>query len=266
MQYGVMNNPVLNLEQEIACVAQSAFDYIEIALDPPGAHYSDVIARGEVYGGFLQQHRLPVICHMPTFVALADLSPHIREASLLETVGGFEAAAFLGAQKIVLHPPFFSGMGRYARAQSIELAWESLDFLTAKAYEYGFTVCLENLDGRDDELGSDAEDMARLLERYEDIYMTLDMAHAFVRGGHKAMERFWELCHGRIKHVHISDNWGRADDHLPLGVAGLNLALAAGLLKKYAYDDTITLEVFATDRAYRDLSLTRFKAVMDAAD
>lgn len=265
MRYGVMNSPLLNLAQEMELVAQSPFDYIEIAMDPPGAHYRDVITNAKTYCGLLQKHNLPVVCHMPTFVALADLSPHIREASIIEIAGGMEAAAVLGAQKIVLHPPFFSGMGRYAREQSLELMYESLDFLTAKAYEYGLDVCLENLDGRDNELGSDPGDMARLLERYGDIYMTLDIAHAYVRGGNTAIERFWELCHGRIKHVHISDNWGKNDEHLPLGVGGLNLAFVAGLLKKYGYDDTVTLEVFAPDRIYREVSLNCLKTALAKA-
>ena len=126
-------------------------------------------------------------------------------------------------------------------------------------------VCLENLDGRDNELGSDPEDMARLLERYDDIYMTLDIAHAFVRGGKVAIERFWELCHGRIRHVHISDNWGSSDEHLPLGVGNLDLDFVTALLKKYNYDDTITLEVFAPNRIYREVSLNVLKEAMATA-
>ena len=264
MRFGVMNSPLLDLKQEIERVGQSPFDYIEITLDPPEAHYRDVAAHAPELRGLLQQHDLAVVCHMPTFVSLGDLSPHIREGSLLEVVGGMEAAAALGAQKITLHPPFFSGMGRYAREASIELMLESLDFLTAKAYEYGLLVCLENLDGRDSELGSDPESMTELLARYADADMTFDIAHAFVQGGHTAIERFFALCHERIGHVHISDNWGHSDDHLPLGAGGLDLPAVAALLQKYGYNDTITLEVFAPDRTYRDVSLARFKALLNA--
>lgn len=263
MQFGVMNSPLLDLRQEIEGVGQSPFDYIEITLDPPCAHYLDVVAHAPELWQLLQARNLPVICHMPTFVSLGDLSPHIREGSIIEVVGGMEAAAALGAQKITLHPPFFSGMGRYAREASIEVMLESLDFLTAKAYEYGLEVCLENLAGRDNELGSNPESMTELLERYPDASMTFDIAHAFVQGGHAAIERFFELCHERIRHIHISDNWGHSDDHLPLGAGGLDLPAIAGLLQKYGYDDTITLEVFAPDRTYRDVSLERFKDVLN---
>lgn len=258
-----MNNPLLDLQQEIECAGQSPFDYIEITLDPPGAHYHNVMARAPELWRLLQTCNLAVVCHMPTFVSLGDLSPHIREGSLIEVAGGIQAAAALGAQKITLHPPFFSGMGRYARETSIELMLESLDFLTAKAGEYSLEVCLENLDGRDNELGSNPASMVKLLERYTDAYMTFDIAHAFVQGGFAAIERFFELCRERIRHVHISDNWGQSDDHLPLGAGGLDLSAVAALLRKYNYDDTITLEVFAPDRIYRDVSLERFKILLN---
>lgn len=264
MRFGVMNNPLLDLQREIEHVGQSPFDYIELALDPPGAHYYDVLTRVPELGRLLQVQNLPAVCHMPTFVSAGDLSPHIREGSLLEVVGGMEAAAALGARKIVLHPPFFSGMGRYARETSIELMLESLDFLMAKAYEYSLEVCLENLDGRDEELGSNPTSMCRLLERYPDAYMTFDIAHAFVQGGHAAIEGFFALCHERIRHVHISDNWGQTDDHLPLGAGKLDWPTIVALLQKYGYDDTVTLEVFAPDRTYQNVSLERFKTLLDA--
>lgn len=206
MQYGIMNSPLLDLKQEIERVGQSNFDYIEITLDPPGAHYQDVIPNTPKLWRILQEQDLPVVCQMPTFVSTGDLSPHIREGSLMEVAGGMQAAAALGARKIVLHPPFFSGMGRYARDLSIELMLESLDFLVAKGCEHGLEVCLENLDGREDELGSNPASMAELLERYPEAYMTFDVAHAFVQGGNAAITRFMELCHERIRHVHISDN------------------------------------------------------------
>lgn len=264
MLYGVMNNPRLDLKTEIELVGQSPFDYMEITLDPPCAHYRDVMAGLDEYAALLRAQNLNVVCHMPTFVYLADLSPHLREASIIETVGAMETAFALGAQKIVQHPPFFSGMARHVRERSVELALETLDFLLAKSYEFGFDVCLENLDGRFDELGSDPESMARLLERYDDAFMTFDVAHAFVRGGNKAIERFLELCHGRIKHVHISDNWGKNDEHLPLGAGGLDAALVVNLLKRYGYNNTVTFEVFAPNRAYRDVSLEVFKKLWDA--
>lgn len=264
MRFGVMNSPLLDLPREIEHAGQSPFDYIEITLDPPGAHYYDVLTRAPELCRLLQTHNLPVVCHMPTFVSLGDLSPHIREGSLLEVVGGIEAAAALGARKIVLHPPFFSGLGRYARATSMELMLESLDFLVAKAGEYNLEVCLENLDGRDEELGSNPTSMCRLLERYPDASMTFDIAHAFVQGGQAAIENFFARCHERIRHVHLSDNWGQSDDHLPLGAGGLNWPAIVALLRQYGYDDTVTLEVFAPDRVYRNVSLERFKALLDA--
>ena len=52
-----------------------------------------------------------------------------------------------------------------------------------------------------------------------------------------------------IRHVHFSDNRGRDDNHMPLGVGNINWKNAVKSLKSIGYDDTITLEVFCDDAA-----------------
>ena len=54
---------------------------------------------------------------------------------------------------------------------------------------------------------------------------------------------------GHIKHVHVSDNRGTNDDHLPLGVGNIDWKEAISALKSTGYDGTITLEVFCDDRS-----------------
>jgi sugar phosphate isomerase/epimerase len=48
--------------------------------------------------------------------------------------------------------------------------------------------------------------------------------------------------------VHLHDNkGGSADLHLPLGTGTVDVRGAVGLLKRFGYDGTITLEVFTPD-------------------
>lgn len=77
------------------------------------------------------------------------------------------------------------------------------------------------------------------------LKLHLDFGHSnFGRDGHEAFCR--ELGHA-LCHVHFSDNRGRSDDHMPLGVGTVDWKDAVDALKAAGYDDTITLEVFCND-------------------
>lgn len=260
MQFGVMNNPVNDLLSELEAAAKMGFDYMEITVDPPGAHYSTLLARRDEIADALESLNINVICHMPTFVSLADLSPHIRAASLTETMGAMEAAAAVGAKKITLHPAFINGMGRRAVPLAEELALESLDALAVKAQELKLQICLENLSPNFG-YGDRPASLHKLLERRPDISMTLDLAHAFLWGGQTAIHTFFKTCGSRIKHTHISDNYGNTDEHLPLGCGGMDFVKIVQVMKQYGYDETITFEIFAKDRDYCKMSLAKFKDI-----
>ncbi len=66
------------------------------------------------------------------------------------------------------------------------------------------------------------------------------------------MDRILEFINrfgDRIQHVHISDNFGRRDDHLAVGEGAIDFKVLIDALKKIHYDDTMTLEIFTEDRA-----------------
>lgn len=256
-----MNNPLLDLQEEVERVGRSPFDYIEITLDAPEAHYSKVMANLEGLVRCVETYALPVICHLPTFVSLADLSPHIREASMLETIQAMEAAAALGAVKVVLHPSVYMGMGRYLPNFSAALAYEALDRLLDQSCALNLNICLENQGGRDYVLGTTPESMRTLLDTYPAVSLTLDVAHAYVAGGPSAVEAFCVMAGPRLQHVHVSDNFGCSDDHLPLGAGSIDWGAVVQTLKRYGYDGTVTFEVFSKDRGYQEISLAKFKAL-----
>jgi len=86
----------------------------------------------------------------------------------------------------------------------------------------------------------------------------LDIGHANLSsdGTNKTAE-FVRRYKKRLLHVHISDNKGFHDDHLPLGVGSVDWAKEIGVLLKADYARTVTLEVFSTDDDYLALSLKK---------
>ena len=65
-------------------------------------------------------------------------------------------------------------------------------------------------------------------------------------------------------HVHVHDNDGTADQHLPLGEGTLDVAAAARALHAQQYDGLVTIEVFEDEGRAR--SRERWEAAWAAAD
>ena len=111
MQYGAMNFPVKPVLEELDKIAALGFDYMELSLDPPGAHYTTVREHKERLLESLKAYNMGLVCHMPTFVSTADLTESLRKASIDEILFSLETAADLKAMKVVLHPSSVNGMG-----------------------------------------------------------------------------------------------------------------------------------------------------------
>ena len=135
MKYGAMNFPIRPVVQEIEAIAALGFDYFEMSMDSPEAHFTTVRkARAEILKA-LDYNHLGLVCHLPTFVSIADLTESIRIASLNEMLGSLDVAAELRADKVVVHPGLISGLGVFVKEQAMEYAMQSMDAIYDKAKE-----------------------------------------------------------------------------------------------------------------------------------
>ena len=263
MRFGAMNFPVRKLDDEIREIASLGFHFLELAMDPPACHAEALRPRTAHVRRQLADHGLDVICHLPTFVSAADLTPGIRDASLQETATALEVAAELGARRVVLHPAFFVGLGAYVPEQSRGFALEGLRHIAGKAARLGLEVCLENMFPRGGWLIT-AQDFAPIMEAFPDLQVTLDTGHAHINGGTERALEFIRTYPKRIRHIHASDNWGKGDDHLPIGAGTVNFRAIVQELKRVSYEDWITFEIFSPDRDYLRISREKLVALWDA--
>jgi len=98
-----------------------------------------------------------------------------------------------------------------------------------------------------DTLNDGIENVSVILEKIPELFFHLDIGHANLFG--RRPEEFIEKFHPKLKHVHLHDNFGNADLHLPIGRGAIDWEKVLNVLKKY-YDGTITLEIFSRDRDY----------------
>jgi len=254
MLYGAMNFPVRPLLEEVESVGGLGFDYLEVAMDPPHGHHSVIRKMESDLMKALERRKLSVVCHLPTFISSADLTEGLRRASLDEVFASLEVAARLQTLKVVLHPGYISGLGRFVMDKVKENAVKSLDAIVEKAHELGLCLCLENMFPKGHWLVR-PDDFPELLDRFPSLYLTFDTGHAHMADSTDGMALdFIEKFSDRIGHVHASDNFGMEDNHLPLGAGTIDFQALVKALKAKGYNDTMTLEVFSRDRDYLRIS------------
>lgn len=249
MLYGAMNFPILPVLKEINTIAELGFDYLELSMDQPEAHYSTVSENHTAIRKALETHGMGIVCHMPTFVSTADLTDSIRRASVTEMKRSLSVSADLGAEKVVLHPSMISGMGSYVPEKAKGYAFDFLSEMVDQADKLGVVICLENMMPHNG-FGYEPDELDIIFRTLPQLEFTLDSGHANL--GDKEGNRLFKMVErfgDRIGHVHLSDNRGIHDDHLALGRGNINFHGLVKMLHSIGYDNTITLEVFDGDRS-----------------
>ncbi len=262
MQFGAMNFPIHPVSTAIETYGELGFDYLELTMDAPQAHYSVIQEQKTEILNALKQYGMGLVGHLPTFVHIADLTESIRRASVEEMRRSLEACAALGVEKTVLHPGHIKGMGVFVKDAALECAYESLALIAEKATSVGVDLCAENMPPNCNAF-VEPDDFKRLFKRFPEFRMTLDVGHANIedktRGRSAAfIRRFGD----RIGHLHVSDNKGQRDDHIRLGKGSVDLKGISQALKGIGYDGTVTLEIFSDNPTDLTASLAHLKTIL----
>lgn len=140
----------------------------------------------------------------------------------------------LGASHIVFHSscfPFLRGdyLSRWAE--------QCAEFYCELAQRFGLTICVEN------SMDVDTAPLLELMRRTdcEKVGVCLDIGHA--NYSRLPMEGWFEDLGSHIRCLHLSDNNGCFDDHLPLGCGSVDWKLADRLWQRIGAPDRLTLEV-----------------------
>jgi sugar phosphate isomerase/epimerase len=244
---GSINNPQLPLEDELRRIAAERFDFVDLTLEPPGAWPR----RGEDIGRLLADLGLAAVGHTAYYLPIASPFPELRERSrtLLQTA--FETFAAAGIALVNVHP---DGMTRMFSQEEIRRRnAEAIARLAEDADERGCRLMVENLGTS----FSRVDDLAPILSASDKVGFHLDVGHAHMHRDHGQPNRTPMLLAAfadRLAHVHLHDNLGEHDLHLPLGAGTIDWPEIARALRRAGWDGTVTLEIFAPERAHLDTS------------
>lgn len=248
-----MNSPFVPVADEIRRIATAGFDYVDLTLEPPGAWPVEP----EEVRALLADVGLGVVGHTAWYLPIASPFAALRAAARESLVAAFEAFAAVGAELVNVHPD--PVIRTFPRAEVVAHNIEAVRELAGAARSRGLVLMVENLGPG---FGSSPE-LAALLDADPAIRFHLDVGHAHLGG-----ERFTELLAAfadRLAHVHVSDNFGVDDLHLPLGAGSIPWPDVIATLQAIGYDATVTLEVFSSERRHLDASRRLWRQWWDDA-
>ncbi len=263
MKYGAMNFPVKPLLQEIEEFGEMGFDYVELTMDPPEATPQKILAQKRPIRDLLDRYGMGIMGHLPTFVWTSDLYESLRKVSLQETLEALEAGVELGIEKVVLHPGYITGLAKFLPDKAKGYGMESIKTILNKATSMGITLCLENMFPQAHFL-SKPHEFQEVFESFPDLRLALDIGHANLGGGKNKSSEFIHQYGYRISHIHANDNFGKEDNHLPIGAGIIDFEKILKELNEAQYDETLTLEVFSRDREYLKISKDKIKRIWEA--
>lgn len=195
---------------------------------------------------------LAVTVHAP-FLDLnpGATDPLIHDVTFRRYRQALHAAAQLGARLIVFHPGY--DVWRYGEQQQLWLE-QNLRFwppLLQMAAQSGCIMTLENI----------FEPAPLLLARVLNTFSSPWLGHCFDVGHWRlfasvSMEEWFSALGGQLRHLHLHDNFGTRDDHLPMGEGSIDFTPLLAQLAAIPREQrpSVTLEAHSKETLLRALA------------
>ena len=228
--------------------ARNDFDAFEITCVFPSADPHSIKPEAlDEAREILRQMPMEICVHAPFFeINIAAYCKSIRTASISIIESSIDLCHALNGKALIVHNGDYTydipGATRHNHP-ALEIQWTSnidaLKQINAYANERGVTVCLENIIINDTSIDRCYADLLEIRAAVGDsLKFTLDMGHSRLSQGTAEAIR---ILGDAIGHIHLSDNFGEKDDHLPLGEGNYDYSDYVGFLKNFEH--VITLEV-----------------------
>jgi sugar phosphate isomerase/epimerase len=258
MKLGLMNHPARPVADEVRSIAEAGFEFVDLTLEPPGAWPVDAAA----LGGLMRELGLAVVGHTSPHLPIASLFDGLRERVHEVLRECFAVFGELGAEVVNIHPD--STPSVIPAAEVTRRNAEAIANLAEDAEAAGVRLMVENM-GRS---FATADQLRPLFDAAPPARFHLDVGHAHLGRRPEQPNRTAELVDAfgdRLAHVHVHDNLGLEDLHLPLGAGSIDWPAVAQAVRRAAYDRTVTIEIFSREHAQIELSSRLWREWWDAA-
>jgi len=210
----------------------------------------------------LKDAGLKVTFHAP-FVDLRPgaLDDQIRKTSLDRIRQVFDLIPYFQPLKIVCHPSFDD---RYYVACDDLWLENSVSFwrqLIPLAKDGGTIIALENVYEKEPHI------LRRLLESLasDQVCFCFDTGH-FNVFSYDPLKTWMDQLGRYIGHLHLHDNFGKLDEHLPVGAATFPFDQFSAALRVLKVKPTITLEAHSQENLWKSLANLQKMSLFDSLD
>jgi sugar phosphate isomerase/epimerase len=243
MLVGAMNFPARSVLKEIHRIHEDGFDFVDLTIEPPAAFDVD----GKEIGSLIRDLGLGAVGHTAWYLPLASPWPEMGRLARDLYRRSLDVFSDAEVELVNVHPD--GRLPLHSRDQVLARNAEAIARLADDASERGLHLMVEN----DDRTLAAVEDLRVVLDAVPRAGFHLDVGHAnlhLARGEPNRTAGLLEAFGERLAHVHVSDNRGSEDLHLPLGAGTIDWKKAIRLLKAAGWDSTVTLEVFSREREH----------------
>jgi len=248
-KFGLLTNPLEMVPREIGRFKRFRFDYAEISIEEPNATPRILIEQKDEILSALTTNGMFALGHTAYWVGFGSCHEKVREGWVGEGKEMIHAASELGISLLNFH--FYSRLGMVggterSREVFLQNFTSAMTDLTKFAAQNRVELMLENIPPGQ---GHPLESLAcfsQVMSAVPALKFHFDVGHAFIENGVKGVKEYLDGFNDRLVHIHIHDNHGKQDEHLPLGNGRIPFRKVVKLLKGYDYDKTVTFEVFTS--------------------
>ncbi len=206
-----------------------------------------------------KEWRIKYGLHTSSYVNTAEIMPDVREASERHLLNYINLSKEIGAEYCVVHCGYHFSQFRDVVMENLIKTYEAAVEL---AEEIELPLVIENMnrvhpDSEIVYLGVTIDEIKQLFEAVPSkmLGLAMDVAHAnLLPGGTKAwIDAFPE----KIFHLHLSDNDGVLDRHLPIGDGSIDFGSVFSQLEDIGFSGTATLEVGSEANSVKSLKVLK---------
>lgn len=249
-KFGMLTNPIYSVDKEIIKLAKLGFDFVEIGIEEPFSLPQILIKQKNLILNLLEKYKMPAIGHTAYWVHFGSSHEKARRGWIEEAKDMIQAAAALKINLLNFH--FYGRFGQVGANSKTRMIFvknftDSMRELVEFAKSRNITLMLENVPTEDTRLNG-IEDFSYVMKKLPSLKFHFDIAHAFIEGGMERIKEYLDSFSDKLVHIHIHDNHGKDDEHLPLGKGKINFVKVVKWLKETDYNRTITFEVFTSQK------------------
>ncbi|MFQ6128607.1 MAG: sugar phosphate isomerase/epimerase family protein [Thermoplasmata archaeon] len=167
-------------------------------------------------------------------INIGSLNPGIRTEALNQLVEVVRTTHQLGMERVTMHPGFLSPITFGKRELAKKMVRASIEKIERRTKGTDVLKCLENMPRSFITLFTEPKEMLDLIDGTS-FKLCLDVGHANTTNNLSDFLQHWE----RYGSIHIHDNNGRTDEHLPIGEGEVDFRMVLRKLKDFKGDFVI---------------------------